>query len=114
MDFDKVMFYAIYSNYPYSYDICDMLKLNATKDAFDKWHPVFEKTVPYRKYSAKWMTNSSQLAYSMDDFTASADNCGCVSMFFPDNYYADTDTQWNKAIQQYQWNNVIRWEQYGW
>lgn len=114
MDFDKVMFYAIYSNYPYSLDICDMLKRNATKEAFDRWYPVFEKTVPYRKYSAKWMTNSSQLAYNMDDFTATADNCGCISMFFPDDSYADTDTQWNKAIQQYQWNNVIRWEQYGW
>jgi hypothetical protein len=32
----------------------------------------------------------------------------------PSTIYANTKPKWNTAIQHMQWNNIIRWQQYGW
>ena len=50
----------------------------------------------------------------MNNFSDDQEDCGDVSMFFPNNYYSNTNPNWNQAIQLFQWNNVIRWQQYGW
>ena len=55
-----------------------------------------------------------ELINYMNHFSDEGDGCGDVSMFFPSSYYDTTSPNWNKAIQQFQWNDVIHWEQYGW
>ena len=50
----------------------------------------------------------------MNDFETTQDDLGLVSMFYPSSYYSSTVPNWNDAIQTYAWNEVIRWEQYGW
>ena len=32
----------------------------------------------------------------------------------PQKSYSSTTPNWNSAIQQYQWNSLIQWSQYGW
>jgi hypothetical protein len=50
----------------------------------------------------------------MDSFDAEGSDCASISMFFPLTKYDSTSPNWNNAIKNYQWNQVIRWEQYGW
>ena len=113
LDLDKVMYYAI-SQKKYSYDMYHVFKKNTSAADFDTWKAAFLQAVPYRLFSMKWMTEISSLRNEMENFDATKDDCGIVSMFFPSTYYNGTNPNWNKAIQQYQWNNVIHWEQYGW
>lgn len=113
LDLDKVMYYAI-SQKKYSYDMYHVFKKNTSAADFDTWKAAFLQAVPYRLFSMKWMTEISSLRNEMEKFDATKDDCGVVSMFFPSTYYNGTNPNWNKAIQQYQWNNVIHWEQYGW
>ena len=113
LDLDKVMYYAI-SQKKYSYDMYHVFKKNTSAADFDTWKAAFLQAVPYRLFSMKWMTEISSLRNEMENFDATKDDCGVVSMFFPSTYYNGTNPNWNKAIQQYQWNNVIHWEQYGW
>ena len=46
--------------------------------------------------------------------TFDTENAGVVGMFFPQKSYSSTTPNWNNAIQEYQWNNLIQWSQYGW
>ena len=91
-----------------------VLKKNTSASDFATWQAAFQQAVPHRNFSMKWMTEITSLKNEMDKFDATKDDCGVVSMFFPSTYYNNTSPNWNKAIQQYQWNNMIRWEQYGW
>jgi hypothetical protein len=74
----------------------------------------FNQACPYHPYSQKWLTGYSSLARAMDNFDTNGNDCASISMFFPLNKYSYTSPNWNNAIKKYQWNQVIRWEQYGW
>lgn len=114
LDLENTMYYGIYGGYRYSHDILNVLGNNASTADFNTWLLTYNNTVPYCLYSKNWMTNFSKLMTEMLAFTAEEDDCGVFSMFFPSNYYTGTNPSWNEAIKQYEWNNVIHWEQYGW
>ena len=114
LNLENAMYYAMYGSYRYSYDVGNVLKQNVASADFCNWKNAFDKAVPYRKYSSKWMSAVSQLISEMDDFNVQEEDCSCVSMFFPSNTYAHTRPNWNKAIQTYQWDSIIQWAQYGW
>ena len=114
LDLTGVTYYAMYGSYRYSYDMNNVLKKNTSAADYAKWLTAFNQAVPYHLYSANWMTNYSRLANEILTFEAQAEDCGAVSMFFPADTYKSTFPNWNDAIRQYQWDNVIRWEQYGW
>ena len=114
LSFDENTYYAVYSNFRYAYDMRQILLQNATRDNFNVWVKAFDKAVPYTKFSARWMTNSSLLSANMEHFDEHASDNGCVSMFIPRIAYRWTSPVWNTTIQRFQWNQVIRWEQYGW
>lgn len=115
LDLSHAVYYAILGSYPYSYDICHVLRKNTPETAYLTWKTVYDTAVPYHVFSRNWMTNSYRLANDMLYFeTDDESDCGCVSMFFPSTSYYGTYPNWNKAIQLYQWNGVIHWEQFGW
>ena len=114
LDLSNVVFYAIYNSYRYSYDMSHVLKKHAAASDYESWLSAYKQAVPYHRHSVKWMSNSSQLINYMNHFSDEGDGCGDVSMFFPSSYYDTTSPNWNKAIQQFQWNDAIHWEQYGW
>lgn len=106
--------YAMYSSYRYSYDMYQVLKYNTPSNNFNTWATVFWKAVPYRTTSNRWLTGYHQLGTDMLSFDEDPSNVGVLSMFFPRNIYKNTNPNWNQAIKMFQWNNVIRWEDYDW
>jgi hypothetical protein len=70
--------------------------------------------VIYYRWSSKWLTSTRALANQMKNNDNCDDDCVSASMFFPSDAYKNTNPNWNSAIQQFQWNDVIHWEQYGW
>ena len=113
---DKVC-YAQYGNYFYSYEMYHILKGNTPAADFNDWTTAFWKAVPYHRNSQHWFTGynkSGELATFMDTFDGQEADCGVLSIFVPNNVYKNTNPYWNTTIQQFQWNNIIRWQQYGW
>ena len=111
---DDVLFYDYMVGKKYAYDIYHILSMNTSESEFNNWKPAFMKAVPYRRFSPKWLTMSSELRIVMNHFEMTADECGLVSMFIPNYTFRTMTPNWNTAIQSFQWNNVIRWQQYGW
>jgi hypothetical protein len=115
IDFTQAMYYGVSSNYRYAYDMRFMLKRLTGGNGLSEWDADFRKAVPYSQFTPKWLTAFSKLASDMDYFVnIPAEDCCSVGMFFPSTIYANTKPKWNTAIQHMQWNNIIRWQQYGW
>lgn len=114
LDITNKMYYAIYGSYRYSYDMYNILKNNTSEADFNIWATAYQKAVPYYRNSTHWLTYSQKLASEQDTFDGQPDDCGALSMFFPHTSYKNTSPNWNTAIQQFQWNNALRWQQYGW
>ena len=114
LDLENVTFYAWDSNNKLSYDMSQALKKNTSASDYAIWENAFKKAVAHKMYSRKWLVGRStvMIASFMDTFDT--ENAGVVSMFFPQKSYSSTTPNWNSAIQQYQWNNLIQWSQYGW
>ena len=114
--FDGALSYA-YDNsvgHLYGYDICDVLRRNTVETDFQAWKTVYSQAVAYSRFSARWLTMYAFLAKEMYKLNPTADDCGVVSMFIPNERYKATNPNLNTVIQQFQWNTVIRWQQYGW
>jgi len=117
IDMSNSVYYAIYKeryNYAFGYDMYMTLKQNTDTSAFNTWAAALENAVVYKRYSAKWLTQFSTLKYKMQQYPESSDEVCCITMFVPHMDYASTSPNWNTAIQQFQWNDVIQWQQYGW
>lgn len=114
LDLTNKVYYALYGSFHYSCDMYNILKTNASQADFNTWTAAFKDAVPYYLNSLHWFTGYSKLASDQDQFDAQASDCGVLSMFFPQTSYKNTTPNWNTAIQQFQWNNIIRWQQYGW
>ncbi len=111
---DGALMYGCLEANKFAYDIYHTLSLNTAESDFNNWKLVFMRAVPYRRHSQQWLSSSFKLRLDMDHFNVKADDCGVVSMFFPNINYEETAPNWNIAIRHFQWNNVIRWQQYGW
>ena len=105
-----VMLYSSEGNVKYNIDMFHILSLNTAESDFKNWKSAFLRAVPYRRFSQKWLTISSSLIRDMNKFNMKEDECGMVSMFFPNTMTRN----WNTEIRSFQWNNVIRWQDYGW
>ena len=114
LDLENVTFYAWDSDNKLSYDMSQALKKNTSASDYAVWENAFKKAVAHKKYSRKWLVGNSTLKISSFMETFDTENAGVVSMFFPQKSYSSTTPNWNNAIQQYQWNNLIQWSQYGW
>lgn len=112
----NTIYYASIEKRQYSYDINSVLIQNAAPADYLAWKASYDKAIPYACHSVLWFTSIRNLKKDMCAYFAQipAENCGSIGMTFPSNAYEGTKPNWNKAIQQFQWNNVIHWEQYGW
>ena len=114
LDLSQITYYGQYGSYNYAYDMQQVLKNHTDDAAYNQWLDSFNQACPYHSYSQKWLTGYPSLARAMDNFDTNGNDCASISMFFPLNKYSYTSPNWNNAIKKYQWNQVIRWEQYGW
>ena len=113
-DFSKSICYAMYGSNRYSYDMFQMLKSNTSSADFNTWVIAFNQAIPYAVKSNRWLSAYKILGNDMLQYTFGEDECGVISMFIPRTLYNTTNPRWNNAIKNFQWNNVIRWEDYGW
>lgn len=113
-DFSKSICYAMNGSNRYSYDMFQMLKSNTSSAEFNTWANAFNQAIPYSVKSNRWLTGYSQLGKDMQDYNYGENECGVVSMFIPRVIYNGTNPKWNVTIKNFQWNNVIRWEDYDW
>ena len=113
-DLSKSIGYAMHGSNRYSYDMFQMLKSNTASADFNTWAAAFNSAIPYSVKSNRWLSAYSQLGKDMLDYNYGENECGVVSMFIPRVIYNGTNPKWNVAIKNFQWNNVIRWENYDW
>ena len=116
LNLDRALYYAAYISKQYDYDANSVLALNAAPADYLAWKASYDKAVVYARHTAHWFTIYSRLSTQMWSYfdQIPAEDCGTISMFFPSHKYEYITPNWNKAIQQFQWNDVIHWEQYGW
>ena len=116
LNLTKAIYYSSVGKRQYAYDINCVLKQNATPTDYLTWKASYDKAIPYARHSVIWFSSNHYLRKNMSAYFAQipAEDCGSISMTFPSTTYQGTTPNWNKALQQYQWNNVIHWEQYGW
>ena len=98
----------------YHIDMFHILSLNTAESDFNKWKSAFLRAVPHRHFSRKWLTIFPWLKNNMNKYNMKEDECGMVSMFFPNPIFKSTNGNWNTEIRSFQWNDVIRWQDYGW
>lgn len=113
-DEDSITYYTKAMSVNIHYDMHNFMLYHAQNNDFERWKLAFDKAVPYRKTSGAWLTVYSSLREYMQGLDELEAKCGLVSMFFPLNIYNRTTPNLNEAIMNYQWNNVIRWQDYGW
>ena len=114
LNLEGTVFYGMTGGNRYSYDIKSVLKKNTAAGDFEAWLTALNRAVIYYRWSSKWLTSTRALANQMKNNDNCDDDCVSASMFFPSDAYKNTNPNWNSAIQQFQWNDVIHWEQYGW
>ena len=115
IDYSKVIYYSINKGSKLNYDMYKTLKENTAEADFNAWKPAFEKAVPYYRMSARWYSIVYSYKKPMTTiFDDISDDHHVLSMFFPGNQYNNQLANWNKTIQQLQWNGHINWQQYGW
>ncbi len=94
------------------YDMRAVIKNYVDTTDLDAWENVYNQAVPYYRMSGKWMTIEGHLRF----YPELADNCGCVSMFIPQNLteYTSGKYMFNKTCNNFEWNRVMDWSRFGW
>ena len=101
---------------PVMYDMKAYIQHYASANDYAAWKQVFDQAVPYSRMSFKWMTIYLDLYYEgFKEFDTKAD-CGCVSMFIPQNgtSYTFGAFAYNKKANNFGWNRVVNWSRFGW
>ncbi|WP_028903735.1 clostripain-related cysteine peptidase [Prevotella sp. P6B4] len=106
--------YYYYSGKKVMYDMQAVIKRHAAASDYAAWLSVYNKAVPYVRYSQHWMTISSNIYRDFDSFEYADDMYGCVSMFIPRNDYASSNYRYNEHIRNLQWYYAVNWSAYGW
>lgn len=114
IDYSGLTYYAMNKSYRFAYDIKQLMKHNTDPADFAIWEETFNQAVDYSRHSTKWFTAFNLLAQDMLKFETDGEDFGVLSIFVPKTDYISTHPNWNTAIQQYQWNDIVLWQQYGW
>lgn len=111
---DSVPYYFA-QDYPIMYDMGALLERISTKEAYRQWQTVLDKAVPFRLFSAKWMTIYNRLLIDLknDGFKFSEDNYSGLSMFVPQSpYNFSTYFRYNETIPSMQWYKAVGWSRF--
>ena len=111
---DSVAFYFCL-DYPVMYDMGGLMESICTPQAYSKWKQVLNKAVPYRLFSAKWMTMYPTLEdyQRKNKFHFNEDNYAGLSMFVPlAAYNFSRFYKYNETIPSMQWFNAIGWNRF--
>ena len=114
LSMDGIPYYFGYESDKIMFDMKGIIHKKASSTVYTDWEKTFTKAVPYYKMSMKWLTMYNSLKSSFTTFESDEGHYGCVSMFIPQKSYKNSSFDYNVRIRNYQWNNVLRWSDYGW
>ncbi len=98
---------------PTLHDIKNIIKINASQQAYDEWLPYLEKVVFARQLSKRWDTVMDINFYSFDD-CLSYDYYGGLSMIAPTEVYTENGSDINTTMFQLEWCRDVGWKEFGW
>jgi hypothetical protein len=79
-------------------------------EKYQEWLKAYQTAVIYSKMSTFWHAN----CINYNDFTVTADNFGCISMFFPMEKYETASHTYNEDIKKLLWYDAVGWAELGW
>ena len=117
LDLSDIAFYAAFSKIPVMYDMKAVFSKYVPSDVYLDWLAVYNRAVPYFRFSKSWETVFDTIYDEFSDLKADTDadeKYGCVSMFFPQQRYAYANYRYNTSIRNFQWYYQVNWSNYGW
>ena len=110
-----IYYYAFNKSNDYEktmYDMYGMIRsaLAEAPEKFSIWEAAFRQAVFYAEFSAKWHAET----INFNDFTATADGFGGMSMFFPLEKYKQAAHSYNDDIKLMQWYQAVGCSVVGW
>lgn len=107
--------YYYHEDLPVCYDMAGLIEKTCTAEEFESWKKVFDRAVPYRRQSERWMTIFDQIQDSMiaKDFHFNADGYNAISMFVPQPFYEQSDYYlYNDGIRNFDWYYAVGWDRF--
>lgn len=95
-------------------DMNDFIRSHAPEEEYLSWKKQFDQTVVYKKFAATWMTDGYSPHVNFNDFTATEEKYGGISMFV----YQQPNTTFlrslNETINQMGWYKAAGLSDFGW
>jgi len=112
---DMIYYFAYNKRNDYEktmYDMYGIIRaaLAEAPEKFSTWEAAFHKAVFHAEFSAKWHAET----VNFNDFTATAEKFGGMSMFFPLEKYKLSVHPYNDDIKLMQWYQAVGWSEVGW
>ena len=92
----------------------DFIRSNASEEVYQTWKQQFDEVVIYKQFAAVWMTNSLQPYVNFNDFTATEDKYGGISMFVYQQPKTTFLKKLNETINQMSWYEDARLRDFDW
>lgn len=111
---DSVPYYFI-TDVPIMYDMGCLMERICSNDDYRLWKEALNKAVPYRLFSARWMTIYNTLRNDMkrNYFLFNEDNFTGISMFVPKTLYNFSSLyQYNATIPSFSWYQAVGWDRF--
>lgn len=97
---DGIIYYRGNSSVKVLIDMNDIIRRHIGDDeAYLSWKESFDKAVPYKALSKKWLTEG----FVKFDFSVTDERFGGVGVFVPQTIYDQKGYNYNKKIRQLQW-----------
>jgi len=100
---------------PVMYDMSCLMEKNTTAEDFATWRRSFEKAVPYRRMSNKWLSIYSELNKNMssNSFIFNENTFGGVSMFVSKPEYNFSHYfLYNDGLKNFEWYRAVGWNRF--
>lgn len=114
-DTEKIAYYFQYKNdVPVMYDMCSLMERNLAENDYHAWKRVLDMAVPYRRFSEKWMTDTTNFdiykGFGVSIFNQ--DNYGGLSMFVEKPEYNFSRHDFNRDICKTSWYWAVGWNRF--
>lgn len=105
--------YYYESHLPVMYDMGCVMQRNVSAEVYEEWRKALRKAVPYRRFSARWMSRYNSITRKMraDEFADCGDAYAGLSMFVPLSLYDQAaNCDYNEKIRNTQWFWAVEWD----
>ena len=111
---DSVVYYLSY-DVPVLHEMGNIVERNFGVDEVEVWRQALAKVVPYKRFSARWMSIYSDVKKIMlnSDYRYTEDNYSGLSMFVPKPVYNYSRYfLYNEGLKQMGWYKAVGWDRF--